>query len=78
VAGSIPAAYTNSGPEKSGPFLGLRQDNPCRDVRGFKERERDHYITDHELAAIRAGALTGSDGVADRSGEMIVCLINLS
>jgi hypothetical protein len=31
--------------------LGLRQDNPCREVRSLKESKRDRYITDEELIA---------------------------
>lgn len=32
--------------------LGIVKTNPCRDVRGFKEKGRDRYITDAEFSAV--------------------------
>src|SRR5260364_120494 len=36
---------------------GLRDDNPCRDIHGVPEPKRQRYITDEELARVRAAAL---------------------
>jgi integrase len=57
---------------------GLRDVNPASEVAGAEEGKRDRYITDDELAAIRAAALTGRDGRATDSGPVIVCLIDLA
>jgi len=57
---------------------GLRDDNPCRDIRGMAEPKRWRYITDDELRRVRAAAMVGRDGEATESGPMIVCLIDLA
>lgn len=48
------------------------------DMKSYKEKSRDRYIADAELAAIKAAALVGVDGKQTRSGPMIVCLIDLA
>ncbi|CCD28857.1 Phage integrase family protein [Candidatus Glomeribacter gigasporarum BEG34] len=57
---------------------GLRDDNPCRDIHGVPEPKRQRYITDEELARVRAAALWGNDDKPTPSGRMIVCLIDLA
>jgi integrase len=57
---------------------GLCDHNPCRDVHGMPEPKRQRYITDEELARVRAAALLGNDNKPTPSGQMIVCLIDLA
>lgn len=57
---------------------GLREVNPASEIAGAEEAKRDRYITDDELAAVRAAALVGRDGKATDSGPVIVCLIDLA
>lgn len=57
---------------------GLRDANPASEVDGATEPKRDRYITDEELDAVRAAALTGRDGKPTDSGPVIVCLIDLA
>jgi integrase len=47
------------------------------DMKAYKEKKRDRYLTDSEVLAIKAAALTGKDGKATRSGPMMVCLMDL-
>ncbi|CAG9172537.1 tyrosine-type recombinase/integrase [Cupriavidus respiraculi] len=57
---------------------GLRNTNPVSEVAGAAEGKRDRYITDAELAAVRAAALVGNDGRPTPSGAAIVALIDLA
>ncbi len=57
---------------------GWRDDNPCREVRGYSESTRKRYLSDDELARIRAALVTGADGRETRSGPMMLCLMDLA
>ncbi|WP_255581927.1 tyrosine-type recombinase/integrase [Cupriavidus sp. AU9028] len=57
---------------------GLRNNNPVSEVAGASEGKRDRYISDEELAAVRAAAMLGADGKPTPSGRTIVALIDLA
>jgi integrase len=58
---------------------GYRNDNPTRELRNYDDDGgRSRYITDNELARLRAAALVGEDGLRTRSGPMMVCLFDLA
>lgn len=52
--------------------------NPVDSVRTMSLKARTRYITDEELAAIKAAALSGKDGLDTRSGPMITALIDMA
>ncbi len=56
---------------------GLRNDNPCREIWLKTPPRRDRYITDDELASIRAWLLVGDDGKPTPAGEMARIFIEL-
>lgn len=65
---------------------GYRDDNPAAevDMADYDTGGRSRYLSDDELERIRAGALDGAEEIRGRgsrktrSGEMIVCMIDLA
>jgi len=56
---------------------GLRNDNPCREVKVDKPASRSRYIEHAEFHAIRNALLIGKDGKRTPSGEMMQCYVDL-
>lgn len=56
---------------------GLRNTNPVTEVAEASEKNRDRYITDAELEAVRAAALLENDNKPTPSGLPIEALIDL-
>lgn len=53
--------------------------NPAQTSMRFKEKPpRDRYLTDAEVQKIKYGALSASDGLDNRSGEMVCAFIDLA
>lgn len=62
-----------------GASMGWPNDNPAARSLTFKQKpKRDRYITDEEIKKIKEGALTAKDGIANPSGKMIECFIDLA
>lgn len=59
---------------------GLREagSNPVIAIKQMPTPARGRYITDDELAKIKAAALVGRDGLDTRSGAMLCCLIDMA
>jgi site-specific recombinase XerD len=56
---------------------GLRNDNPCREVKVEKPKSRARYITDQEFFAAYDSLLTGLDNKPTPSGPMVQCYVDL-
>lgn len=57
---------------------GLRNDNPVREVSGATEKKRDRYITDGEVAALKAAALFDDMNRPVPSARALLALIDLA
>jgi integrase len=56
---------------------GLRDRNPARELGVAKEKKRDRYIKDEELAAVRAAVMAGAE-YKTSSARSVLCLIDLA
>ena len=62
-----------------GASTGWPNNNPAKQSLTFKEgAKRDRYLTDDEIARIKAGALTAKDGLDNRAGPMLCAFIDLA
>lgn len=54
-------------------------DNPAKQSMTFKPgKKRDRYLTDEEVKRVYEGARVAKDGLKNRSGEIICCMIDLA
>lgn len=56
---------------------GLRNDNPCNNIRVEKPKGRKRYIENHEWHKIRNALMIGEDGKQTQSGPMVQCYVDL-
>lgn len=56
---------------------GLRETNPAREVEVTAPKKRDVYITDEQFKSIKEALLAGRGGMYRRTGEMVVCYMDL-